>query len=112
MWKLLSNFLYFMGGLNKKDEEPIPEGSGYWKNLGTDRDEEWAWVDLKVVNPPQYLSVHQEGGNFLITLDDKPDYDAIESVECKGDKDIEVTMELLIAYYSKLGNVVTSKMIE
>ncbi len=108
MFKALAKLLIKWGKhSNSKRDTYSPQYRGKWTNKGTDYSEDWQWVE-KVKARPLEVSVFNLEDDYIITVSAKARPNSIEVIPCKDDREVEIAIDLLKAYYSTLGNVIIS----
>jgi hypothetical protein len=112
MFKFVAKVLQAWGkAIEKKYDTYKPQYRGQWKNRGTDKNENWVWVE-KGATKNYKVNVFQLEDDYIITVGYRARGNAIEVVDCKDDRELEIALELLAVYYGTLGNVVTNREVQ
>jgi hypothetical protein len=104
MFKFLSNLLYNWGkSMSKSHDTYEPQHDGQWKNKGTDKNEQWVWVEQKPT--AKYVNVFNIGDDYIITIGDRRKGNAVESYKCRDEREVQIALDLASVYYGTLGHV-------
>ena len=82
--------------------------SGYWRNRGSNKRENWVWVEHPTDYVKAYVNIHQICDDFIITKSSKPSGNALEWVECLSEKDESRAIRILTAGYQNRGNLIVA----
>jgi hypothetical protein len=106
MFHLIKRLFYEIGKLSERSKDTYKsQYKGQWKNKGNDHNENWQWVE-KDSNKNYVVNIFQLENDFIITIGHHARSNAIETVNCKDDRELEIALRLLKTYYGTLGNVV------
>lgn len=116
MLKALLNLLVSWGRHTESKEKDtyVPQYNGQWVNKAKGKyKENWQWVEGKsnVVSLRNYwVNVFKQGrSNYLILVAHDNSEMAIEYVECKDAREVEVAIRIYTLGYSNLGKVTVDK---
>jgi hypothetical protein len=111
MFKFLNRMLEAWGkSIDKRTDTYEPQYDGRWKNKGSHKHENWVWVEE--TGRKCVVNVFQLDTDYVITVGQRARGNAIESVECRDNSELDIALELLSVYYGTLGNVVMNRKVE
>ena len=109
MFKVLLKLLGGIGKLVEKSTDTYtPKHEGRWRERGH---ENWVWVEPTTLKP-YIVNVFELEGDYIITVSFKVKKNAIESMDCRDKRELDIAIELLKVYYGTLGNVIISTEVE
>lgn len=97
--------------IDRRHDTYEPKYKGQWKNRGTHKHERWEWVE-KGATQSYKINVFELDGDYIITVGQRARSNAIEVVDCRDDRELEIALELLAAHYGTLGKVFTNREVQ